>query len=47
MESGIIGVMVQSVNDGYDSDIIQVLDGQQERGWGVSPVCFGFRWLIV
>lgn len=32
MESGIIGVMVQSVNDGYDSDIIQVLDGQQERG---------------
>ena len=32
MESGTIGVMVQSVNDGYDSDIIQVLDGQQELG---------------
>ncbi len=39
MESGTIGVMVQSVNDGYDSDIIQVLDGQQELGW--VPVWFG------
>ena len=40
MESGIIGVMVQSVNDGYDSDIIQVLDGQQERSF--QPVADSF-----
>ena len=31
MESGTIGVVVQSVTDGYDADIIQILDGKQEN----------------
>ena len=30
MESGTVGVVVQSINDGYDADIIQVLDGTKE-----------------
>ena len=31
MESGTVGVVVQSINDGYDADIIQVLDGTKEN----------------
>jgi len=40
MESGTVGVVVQSINDGYDADIIQVLDGTKERSF--QPVADAF-----
>ena len=41
METGTVGVVVQSINDGYDADIIQVLDGTKENhgeSWRIQIV---------